>query len=164
MSTAKEKLKEIYTDEDWKNIYLNVYKESGCTMHEALTQQTTNVPFFNDHEDEILDYLEDSHRGKQPLIEKIIEMACHDIVMVKSIAVQYFIEMFACEVVGLPYFGEVDLRKQRQILRSWGIFDYKEGAMVPPPPDFERKKGSAHNTQWQDYYLGDSWEGASTEE
>ena len=148
MSTAKEKLKEIYTDEDWKNIYLNGYKESGCTMHEALTQQTTNVPFFNDHEDEILDYLEDSHRGKQPLIEKIIEMACHDIVMVKSIAVQYFIEMFACEVVGLPYSGEMDQRKQRKRLRELGVFEYKQGMMTPQPPDFKRKKGSAHNTTW----------------
>ena len=148
MSTAKEKLKEIYTDEDWKNIYLNGYKESGCTMHEALTQQTTNVPFFNDHEDEILDYLEDSHRGKQPLIEKIIEMACHDIVMVKSIAVQYFIEMFACEVVGIPYSGEMDQRKQRKRLRELGVFEYKQGMMTPQPPDFKRKKGSAHNTTW----------------
>ena len=66
-------------------------------------------------------------------------------------------------VIGIPYSGEISPREERKALRSMGIFDYK-GNMVPPPPDFKRKKGSAHNSQWQDYYMGDSWEGASTEE
>ena len=73
--------------------------------------------------------------------------AAGDIVMVKTFAVIYFIELFACEVVGIPYSGEISPREERKALRSMGIFDYK-GNMVPPPPDFKRKKGSAHNTTW----------------
>ena len=113
-----------------------------------MTKQTTNVPFYNRHEDEILDYFEDEHKGKEPLIEQIMRIASNDIIMVKSIAVQYFIEMFACEVVGIPYNGEMDHRQQRKRLRELGIFDYEKGMMTPQPPDFKRKKGSAHNTTW----------------
>jgi len=147
MSTAKEKLDEIYSKEDWKNIFMNGYEESGCTQHLA-KEKITNVPFYNDHEDEILDYFEDNYKGKEPLIEKIIKMAAHDIIMVKSISVQYFVEMYACEVVGIPFNGEMDARQQRKKLREMGAFDYQEGMMTPQPPDFKRKKGSAHGVKW----------------
>ena len=147
MSTAKEKLEEIYSKEDWKNIFMNGYEESGCTQQLA-KEKITNVPFYNDHEDEILDYFEYNYKGKEPLIEKIIKMAAHDIIMVKSISVQYFVEMYACEVVGIPFNGEMDAREQRKKLREMGVFDYQEGMMTPPPPDFKRKKGSAHGVKW----------------
>ncbi len=146
--TAKEELREIYSFDDFKSIFLNSYKDSGCDQHNAMTNQTTNVPFYNKHEDEILDYFEDEHKGNEPVIEQIMRIASHDIIMVKSIAVQYFIEMFACEVVGIPYSGEMDQRQQRKKLRELGVFDYKGGMMTPQPPDFKRKKGSAHNTTW----------------
>ena len=147
MSTAKEKLDEIYSKEDWKNIFMKGYELSGCTQHLA-KEKLTNVPFYNDHEDEILDYFEDNYKGKEPLIEKIIKMAAHDIIMVKSISVQYFVEMYACDAVGIPFSGEMDPRHQRKKLRELGIFDYQEGMMTPQPPDFKRKKGSAHGVKW----------------
>ncbi len=147
--TLAKKLKKIYRKEDWKNIFLNGYKESGCTQH---LEQTVNVPLYNEHEDEILDYFEDNYTGKEPLIEKIIKIAAGDIVVVKFLAVIYYIELFACEVVGIPYSGEISPRKERKALREMGIFDYK-GNMVPPPPDFERKKGSAHNTDFKIYKI-----------
>ena len=152
MTTAKEKLREIYSKEDWKNIFLNGYEESGCTQHLA-REKSVNVPFYNEYEDEILDYFEDNHKGQEPLIEEIIKMAAYDIVMVKSIAVQYFVEMFSCEVVGIPYNGEMDARQQRKKLRELGIFDYQEGMMTPQPPDYMRKKGSAHNVKWTETKL-----------
>ena len=68
--TLAKKLKKIYRKEDWKQIFLKGYKESGRTKH---LKETVNVPLYNEHEDEILDYFEDKYTGKEPLIEKIIQ-------------------------------------------------------------------------------------------
>ena len=54
--TLAKKLKKIYRKEDWKQIFLKGYKESGRTKH---LKETVNVPLYNEHEDEILDYFED---------------------------------------------------------------------------------------------------------
>ena len=74
--TLAKKLKKIYRKEDWKQIFLKGYKESGRTKH---LKDTVNVPLYNEHEEEILDYFEDKYAGSEPLIEKIIKIAAGDI-------------------------------------------------------------------------------------
>ena len=87
---ATNKLKEIYTLEDFKEIADHGCQSGVCHKH---IYYADTIKFFDNHEDEIVEYISDNY-GTEFLVE-LFEKADADLGVYKNNVTWCFIEMIA---------------------------------------------------------------------